>query len=254
MAKTCPKCSSILDDDAAFCASCATPILQTIHCPKCDKTINADAKFCKYCAFDLSKPIQSAETATSPPPINQNPPISNLPPQVEPITLFQENSPLVESEVVKDNPASFISPAGAAFAVICFFLPWVQYSCDGTVIATGANLAEKDSILWLLPIMAVVSIAAYVICKRQKVLFKARPFIIGSSAFALCFFIYKFISILSQFKYFDPQNVGPQATQIKSGSIGMIIGFVLAIIGCFFMSRAVVIVEENDADEKHQAL
>jgi hypothetical protein len=253
MVKICSNCSSTLDNDAVFCASCRTPIVKTIHCPKCDKTINADAKFCKYCAFDLCEPIQNPVTSTSPSPpfVSQNPQISTLPPQVEPITLPRTNLSSAQIEIATDNPVSLISPAGAAFAVICFFLPWLEQSCgEKRLIRTGAEIANSDSILWLLPIMGIISFAAYFICKRQKALFKARPFIIGSSAFALCFFLYKFYSLLSEAKYFDPQN--PSAAQIKSGTFGIVIGFVLAIVGCFFMSRAIVTVEENDTSEKRQ--
>lgn len=251
MSKTCSKCSGTLDTDSVFCTFCGTPIVQTIHCPKCGGTINAVAKFCKYCAFDLSQPIQTAATTTSP--LSQlatiNPQASNRPSQVEPTTQSQANSNPTQTEVAADNPASFISPAGAAFAVICFFLPWLEFSaCGIRKSITGAELAHQDGSLWLLPLMGIVSVAAYFICKGQKMLFKARPFIIGSSAFALCFLFYKYSSIPS-----GPEIFGRRITaadlgiQLQFGGFGTIIGFILAIIGCAFMSRAIVVAGQTTA-------
>lgn len=243
MVKTCSKCSSILDNDAVFCASCATPILQAIHCPKCDKIINADAKFCKYCAFDLSKPIQNAPTTTSPPPINQDSPKLNLPPQVEPITLFQRNSSPIQTEVAEDNPTSLISPSGAAFTVICFFLPWMKF-CDSNI--TGAEFATELPSLWFIPVMGIIAFVAYFICKIQKILFRAIPFIIGSSTIALGILIYHSRSGIGEFFNGNFQVLG----LLRFGSYGTVFGFVLAMVGCIFISRSIEMDRLDDTNNE----
>ncbi len=48
--------------------------------------------------------------------------------------------------------------SAALFALICFFLPWVQVSCLGAKdSASGFNLArEGDHALWLLPMLMIV--------------------------------------------------------------------------------------------------
>jgi hypothetical protein len=249
MAKTCSNCSLPLDDDAAFCASCATPVVQIISCPKCDKTINADAKFCKYCAFDLSKPVQNPPTTTSPPPVNQNPPISNLPPQVEPITLFQDISPEVQSETTDDNPASLISPSGAAFAVICFFLPWLEISfCNTNRVLTGAEAASLAWTFWFIPIMGVIAFTAYFICKIKKILFRARPFIIGSSIIALGILVYYSRWGIGEFFSGNFQVLNA----LRFGSYGTVTGFILAIVGCIFISRSIVKGELYDTGNENK--
>src|SRR5207249_11784198 len=118
-------------------------------------TINADVKFCKYCAFDLSQPIKSAATAE----FKYQEPF----PQVAQIAQFEasESSAQPQTAATVDNPASFISPAGAAFAVICFFMPWVGISaCGMSKDISGSEIAGQDGSFYLLPLMGIVSVGA----------------------------------------------------------------------------------------------
>ena len=46
----CSHCLAVVDADAKFCPSCATPVSSDATCPTCGKSLNASAKFCKYCA------------------------------------------------------------------------------------------------------------------------------------------------------------------------------------------------------------
>ncbi len=233
MQKTCSKCSEAMDADAVFCVSCGTPVLQTIHCPKCGGVINANVKFCKYCAFDLSQPISSAASSE----------FKYQDPSVQAGRTVQPNTETPsQTESAPDNPASYISPAGAAFAVICFFMPWAGFSaCGISKDFSGSEIASYDGSLWLVPLMGIVSIGTYFFFKNKKMLFKARPFIIGSSALALLFLFYKYNSIPS-----GPNVLGHQVTasdfgiQLRFGSVATIIGFMIAVVGCVFMSRAIV--------------
>ena len=241
--KTCSNCSVALDTDSVFCTSCGTPIIQTIHCPKCGGTINADVKFCKYCAFDLSQPIQTAATATSPlPPLETiNPQTSDLLPQVKPIKSLQTNATSVQAKTAPDNPASLISPSGAALVVICFFLPWLQWSaCGIRKTASGADLAQFDGSFWLFPLMGIVSVLAYFIAKGQKQIWTARPFILISSIFALSLMFYKVNSIPTSTEILGQRiSAADLGFQVQFGGYGTIIGFILAIIGCAFMTRKI---------------
>ena len=51
--------------------------------------------------------------------------------------------------------------SAALFALICFFLPWVQVSCLGARdSASGFNLARAgDSTLWLVPLLMIAVLA-----------------------------------------------------------------------------------------------
>jgi RNA polymerase subunit RPABC4/transcription elongation factor Spt4 len=230
MVQICSNCSVALDADAAFCKACGSPAVEAINCPQCAQLIKADAEFCQYCTYDLSTPPEAFAAETPPAP---------------------------QSDDVRDNPASLVSPSGAAFAVICFFLPWLEMSgCGSKQIATGAEFAKTDSILWLLPLMGLIAFAVYFICKKQNALSKARLYIIGISAIALCFFIYKLYGILAASKYFDkpPTPDANSGIKILSGSYGTIIGFILAIVGCFFISRTIAARVPANAGENTETL
>lgn len=263
MSNNCPNCSTVVDADAVFCTACGNSIAQTIHCPKCNGTIPAEAKFCKYCALDLNKWREEVQAQPSmemaQPSLNSLLQRQTEPNQVQPIAspseldahtrkkrYIQPESPpptiilpTQQTETAPDNPTSFISPAGAAFAVICFFLPWLQVSqCGITKTASGAELANFDTSFWLLPLMGIASITAYFVAKGQKQIWKARPFIIISSGFALLLLFYKYFSIPSA-----PEIMGQRVTAadlgitLQFGGYGTVLGFILAIVGCIFISR-----------------
>jgi hypothetical protein len=229
MKEICTNCSKTLDDEASFCASCGTPKSRTVPCPRCARSILPDARFCMYCAFDLSMSI--------------------LPAMASPLISLREEPSLVGSSAsfelelagdvatstspeIQGDPRSLISPSGAAFVLICLFLPWLEISgCHNQKrIVTGIDLLhgslshDSPSLLllfWLFPLMSLIVIAVYVVCKAKGKLFKARPLIVVPSAIALC--VAGWLSV-----GFRP---------LKSGFIGSVMGFVLAIIGCFFMKR-----------------
>ena len=202
MKQICSKCHSALDDDAEFCTSCGNPITKIFNCPGCGGTVEPTAKFCKYCAFDLS-------------------------------AFIYKNPSVATTESGGYNPASLISPSGAAFVIICFFLPWMSF-CNKSV--TGAELAGGWTALWLIPVMSITAFAAYFIFKFQNRLYRARPFIIGSSIIALGILI--FLSRWGIVEFFSGNfevlNI------LKYGSYGTVMGFILTIAGCFFITRNVI--------------
>lgn len=185
MSKICSSCSVTLDDDAQFCPVCGATT-EIAYCPNCRGVVERTAKFCKYCAFQI-----------------------------------QASS---ETEQTTENPASLISPSGAAFAVICFFLPWTQVSCgEKVILQTGADIGGA---YWFIPFLAITAFTAYFICKYRKNLHAARPFVIGSAVIAFCFLAHLYYTLHDS-----------KEAQIKYGYFGSILGFLLAIAGCFFINR-----------------
>ncbi len=54
MAKICPNCGLANRDDARFCSSCATPLVQELICPSCGTRNVPTARFCHQCATPLA--------------------------------------------------------------------------------------------------------------------------------------------------------------------------------------------------------
>lgn len=224
--KNCSNCAAALDVDSVFCASCGTVITQTTLCPKCEQTISTGARYCKYCAFDL---FNSATGGT-----NAEPPGTALMKQhqqtADPSTFAEETltvqaySSSAQAQIAKDDPRSFISPLSAIFVLICFLLPWVETSgCNGQkVIVTGVELVAFHWAFLSAPLLGIIVLVVYSFFKRKRVLFKARPFIIGTSAIAFCLAVYFYSTKSSDVK-------------LKSGFFGTVVGFVLTIVGSLFM-------------------
>lgn len=206
MVQDCSNCGALIESQAAFCSACGNTVRKTSNCPNCQQEITPEAKFCKNCAFNL------AADSSQPQP-----------------------------EKPQNKPVSLISPAGAAFAVICFFLPWTQTSCgDKTIVSTGADLGGA---YWFVPFMGIVAIGAYFICRYQNALHVARLFISGSAIVALCFLAHLIYSVY-----------GIKESQFRFGFFGSIIGFALTILGCFFMNRVLVTNEQNLSKEISEAV
>jgi hypothetical protein len=201
MQNNCSKCFAALDSDAVFCPVCSTPVSAhaSVNCPKCGKSISTGSKFCKYCAFDLSQPIPTSEV---------------------------------------EDKKGFLTPAGAAFAAICFFLPWVEFSCDGRtrISISGADMARNDGIFWLVLGAALVILTSFFYFRSQKQLIQARPIVILSSVVGLGVLLFKFIDfskgtqILGQ--TIKPADLG---LSIQFGGVGTLLGLVLAMVGSAFL-------------------
>jgi hypothetical protein len=203
MQNNCSKCFAALDHDAVFCPLCSAPVSAhaVVNCPKCGKSVSAGAKFCKYCAFDLSQPLQAA--------------------------------------VGVEDKKGFLTPAGAAFALICFFLPWVEFSYDGRSIASfsGADIARYyDEIFWLILVTVLVILVSFFYFRGQKQLTQARPIIILSSLMGLGVLIFKLINFYKGEQIagltISLANIG---VSIQFGGVGTILGFVLALVGSAFL-------------------
>ena len=131
-------------------------------------------------------------------------------------------------------PKPFLPPAAALVGGICFFLPWAQFSCMGkTWRISGANLG---GVLWLVPLIAALMAAAFIYFYKVKRPEKCRcVFVIGAVA-ALLIMGYEIIRLATSPKplygLVKPERVG---LRILPGGIGMVLGFLAALVGARFL-------------------
>lgn len=138
----------------------------------------------------------------------------------------------------RENRRVFITPAGAAIAAICFFLPWVEFSCDGRTrnTASGADMAHNDGFCWIFFAATLVILAAFFL-RAQRQTSKARPIVILSALLSLGILIYKYIEFSKGVQLlgrtYTPQELG---LSIRFGGVGTFAGFVLVLIGSAFLT------------------
>ncbi len=138
----------------------------------------------------------------------------------------------------------FLSPSGAGIVAVCFFLPWVKFSCSGTTsYASGAKLGGG---FWLVFAAAVIIIGAFFYFKSINQIQKSKPIILLSSIIGLCVIIYKYISFASGtdtgFGRITPDEVG---LEIQFGGVLTLIGLIISLIGTSFLTP-----ENRDTDIK----
>lgn len=148
----------------------------------------------------------------------------------------------------KENKRIFLTPAGAMVVLICFFLPWVKVSC-GRIVRTFSGPAI-GGIFWLVLIAALVIIVAFFYFRSKKQIQKSKYIVIFSSIVALVAIFIKYISLVC-----GQKNVlikaGTKAIQftILVGAMGTIIGFIVVVIGSFFLKTGVQ-KEQDKPDSK----
>jgi hypothetical protein len=124
----------------------------------------------------------------------------------------------------------FVTPAGAAIAVICFFLPWIEASCGPvTVRANGPGIG---GIFWLVLVAAIVILVSFPYFWKRRQWFWLKVVTLAASAGGVIIVLYKFFDVFSSGK------VNLKLTDIGSilriGSFGTIFGFALAALGAFY--------------------
>ncbi|MCH8289130.1 MAG: hypothetical protein IID12_08505 [Candidatus Marinimicrobia bacterium] len=134
----------------------------------------------------------------------------------------------------QEDKNTFISPAGAIIAAICFFLPWIKFSCAGqTKYASGADLG---GIYWVVFISALAIIGAFFFFRSQRQVGKSKVITILSSIVALGVMVFKYVNFTNgmetEFGTIKPEDIG---LEIQFGGIGTLLGFVVALIGSQFL-------------------
>ncbi len=121
----------------------------------------------------------------------------------------------------KSSGSAMISPAGAAIAAICFFLPWVKLSCAPEPMS-GAQLG---GILWLALIAALAILVVVPLYKSRGRAGDARPIVLISALVGLGVMAYKAIQI------FGGQAAQQLGAQVQFGAIGSALGLLVALGG-----------------------
>jgi hypothetical protein len=146
-----------------------------------------------------------------------------------------------------DDKKLLLTPAGAGIALVCFFLPWVEFSCGE--MKKSISGSEMGGIFWVVFGAAALCLLAFFYFKNNEEVERAKPVVILCSLVALGIILYKYfdfksgaqtglqgLSQLSQMPNFqgtfgDQANMPEIGIHIKYGGIGTIVGFVLSLLG-----------------------
>jgi len=134
---------------------------------------------------------------------------------------------------------SFITPAGAILALLCFFLPWVKFSCAGsTQIVSGMKLAQDEGLLWLVFIAALVILGVYFYMRSKNTVWKSKRYTLIGCGVAVLVIVYEFIDFLTgvdtEFGRIKPSDVG---FTLQFGFFGTLLGFILAAVGAYMLPK-----------------
>lgn len=124
----------------------------------------------------------------------------------------------------------FATPAGAAIAVICFFLPWVEASCGPVTVR--ANGPRIGGIFWLVLAAAIVILVTFPYFWKRRQWFWLKVVTLAASAAGVIIILYKFFDVFSSGKV--SLKLTDIASILRIGSFGTILGFVLAALGAFY--------------------
>ncbi|MGB8658188.1 MAG: zinc ribbon domain-containing protein [Candidatus Zixiibacteriota bacterium] len=145
--------------------------------------------------------------------------------------------PKPESDKVSEsieNKSVFLSPAGAVIALICFFLPWVKFSCSG--IEQTVSGSQIGGELWIIFAASVIILVVFYLFRNQKQLDKACPVVILSSLAGLAVLLFKFLKFATPQKTeFGTITLKDIGLSIQFGAVGTVIGLLMALIGSGFL-------------------
>lgn len=125
---------------------------------------------------------------------------------------------------------AWLTPSGAVVMGVCFFLPWARFSCSGwNFSVSGADLGGA---LWLLPVAAVIILAAFFALKGRKREQISLLITLLATVIAVIALSWKLISIATgpkpAFGLIKPHDVG---FRLDLGGIGVVLGLVGVIFG-----------------------
>ena len=133
---------------------------------------------------------------------------------------------------------SWLSAGGSIIVLICFFLPWVEYSCSNVHYAMSG--AEIGGIFWIIFLLSVLSLILFFTLKSVKNIKVAFPVFIVSSVISLIILIYKFAAFYNGYDAgygigkIKPSDIG---FTLREGLYGTFIGLVMTFIGAFFLKE-----------------
>ena len=140
-----------------------------------------------------------------------------------------------EEQQQHDDKKSLV-PAGTGIALICFFLPWIKYSCGGIKTTMSGN--DIGGIIWLVFIAALVIFISFFYSKNSGKLKALKPIAFWGSIGALVIILIKYIDfkngIHTELGDLRPEDIG---FTIEYGGYGTLLGFVLSLIGSSYLDK-----------------
>ena len=128
------------------------------------------------------------------------------------------------------SKAIFLSPAGAALTLICFFLPWAKVSCapiHRTV--TGPSLG---GLFWLVIPLGVAILLCFFYFRRRLAVGRSRPFIAAISGAALAIIVGKSLMLAeSATSGMSGKAAGACSFKIEFGGVAVFGGLVISLVG-----------------------
>jgi apolipoprotein N-acyltransferase len=121
---------------------------------------------------------------------------------------------------MEDIKKIWLTPAGAAIALICFFLPWVEFSCGE--MRKSISGAEIGGIFGVVFAAAALSLLAFFYFKNTDELPRAKPIVILCSLVALAILIYRYFGFKSgaktAFRAYRSYRKCPISNRIRESS------------------------------------
>jgi uncharacterized membrane protein len=127
----------------------------------------------------------------------------------------------------------WVSPAGAATALICFFLPWYDIACGEKIITQRGT--DQGWPLWAIPVAAAGMLVAYGIAWwRRRDPSAARPAVL-----VLSLVLPAFLALLAYLSLTDNARFGfrpvlPNEDKyhaVRYGLVGEVAGLLAALVG-----------------------
>ena len=155
------------------------------------------------------------------------------------------------------SDSRFVTPAGGILALLCFFMPWVKFSCKDfsktiTYTISGFELATKQQVnlITVALIAAVVMIVISLYMLKEQTPWKSKVPILISSGIGLGGLLFEYVrsntSIDTGFGKISLEDLG---ITFQFGAFGTIIGFILAIVGVWNYSKPIDSSESHDEQE-----
>jgi hypothetical protein len=128
------------------------------------------------------------------------------------------------------NQKSLLTPAGAALALICFFLPWAKIECMG--VSKNISGSEIGGAVWLVFAAALAVLAAFYYFRSINNIEKSKPIIAVAAIVALVVMAWKYVSLLQGIKT-EMGTITAKDLNMKIGigAIGSSLGFLLVLFG-----------------------
>lgn len=155
--------------------------------------------------------------------------------------------------VVDENRGIWLTPAGAGIALICFFLPWIEFSCGS--MKGSISGAEIGGVIWVVFVAAVLSLLAFYYFRNYDELDRAKPVVILSALVAIAIMVNKYFNYKSGMGCCQGgmeqlgnipamKEILGESTDIpnfdynvKFGAYGTALGFLISLIGSNFLDK-----------------